>query len=237
MVKIANLIVILFVLLTGCDNPKPPESNLVYKIENEDKSQIFYFRNGNSCLKRADYTKFIDTKGSVEIKDLFSVNGSYQDKMEKVMELSPQFQELDAVFFQICYDYGDEKITKERFNELQKVYDGLRRKLLESKIPTVYNTCRHQDFGQEGWQNFEVYTNSSSWVGGGHDQTWWCNRVANSFINTRGIGSQHQVERISSSEQHHSDLLGHVTYKYHCTVRVSWGPLYNERTDPRCGVI
>jgi hypothetical protein len=62
------------------------------------------------------------------------------------------------------------------------------KKRIAAQKPVSYKTCRHPDFGQVGWQRSENYTNSSGWVGGGHDQTWWCNQVANSFIQARSIG-------------------------------------------------
>ena len=99
-----------------------------------------------------------------------------------------------------------------------------------------YLACRHPDFGQESWRNSHDYSDSSGWVDGGHDQTWWCNSVANSFIQSRSIGPQHATERISSSEEDRRDWKGHVTYKYHCTVRIRWEPIYVERRDARCGI-
>jgi len=82
--------------LLACSSTPPPEGRKLVKVkENPDKSQVFYFRNGASCLKRADYTRFSDAKGTLAIKDLFNASGSYQAKMEKAKELSPQFQELE----------------------------------------------------------------------------------------------------------------------------------------------
>ncbi len=97
------------------------------------------------------------------------------------------------------------------------------------------NTCRLKDFGQEGWNRTENYANSSDWVGGGHDQGWWCNQVANQFIASRKINSDSTWEKVTSGEESHKDTFGHVTYKYSCTVKVSWDPLYFEKQDPRCG--
>jgi hypothetical protein len=106
--------------------------------------------------------------------------------------------------------------------------------LLRKKI--VANTCRHPDFGQEGWGRTETYSNSSGRVGGGGDQNQWCNQVASSFISSRSIGPQNKVERISSNEESDKDFLGHVTYKYYCTIKVSWDPTYVQKQDAsHCG--
>ena len=135
------------------------------------------------------------------------------------------------------------------------IYNGIPLDKLPDNIPTVAmcklelvkvliahktivpNTCRHPDFGQEGWRRTENYSDSSGRLDGGHDQTWWCNQVASSFISSRAIGPENHTERLSSSEESDKDWKGHVTYKYHCTIRISWDPLYFERQDAsHCGV-
>jgi hypothetical protein len=100
---------------------------------------------------------------------------------------------------------------------------------------TVPSVCRRSEFGQVGWNRTEKYTDSSGKVDGGYDQNWWCNRVAASFLTSRGIGPEHHWEKIGSSESSNKDWKGHVTYKYHCTISVSWDPIYQEKQDPLCG--
>lgn len=108
--------------------------------------------------------------------------------------------------------------------------------LIERRKEAHVLTCRRKDFGQAGWNRSESFEDTSDWMGGGHDQKWWCNRVANAFIKDRSIGSSHQVKTVKSSEESDKDWKGHVTYKYHCTVSVKWDPLWKEKTDPVCGV-
>lgn len=133
----------------------------------------------------------------------------------------------------------------------QEVVKGIPFDKLPNNIPTVamckselakiilqratINTCRLKDFGQQGWNRTENYANSSDWIGGGHDQGWWCNQVANQFIASRKINSDSTWEKVTSGEESHKDTWGHVTYKYSCTVKVSWDPLYFEKQDARCG--
>jgi hypothetical protein len=109
-------------------------------------------------------------------------------------------------------------------------------KVLLARKKIVANICRKPEFGQVGWGRSEVYSNSSGRVGGGGDQNQWCNQVASSFISSRSIGPENKVERVSSSEESNKDWKGHVTYKYHCTIKVSWDPVYAARQDASaCG--
>lgn len=101
----------------------------------------------------------------------------------------------------------------------------------------VYQNCRHPDFGQEGWGRTETVSRSSGWRDGGYDQPSWCNDVKAWVIKTRSLGSQHVLEVVNSSEGSSRDLLGHVTYNYHCTIKASWEPIWAERQDARCGVV
>lgn len=136
---------------------------------------------------------------------------------------------------------------------VREVYEGIPLDNLPDQIPTVAmckselvkallnrkkivaNKCRHEDFGQEGWKRTETYADSSGRLGGGHDQPWWCNQVAASFISSRRIGP-HEWKTIKSDESSKKDWKGHVTYKYYCTIKINWDPLYFERQDAsRCG--
>jgi hypothetical protein len=41
---------------------------------------------------------------------------------------------------------------------------------------------------------------------------------------------------MGKSEQSRKDTFGRVTYNYHCTVKIVWEALYEERTDEKCGM-
>lgn len=101
----------------------------------------------------------------------------------------------------------------------------------------VYAKCRHPDFGRVGWQKSEDITDSTGRLGGGHDQPWWCNQVITGYVTSRGLGSNYEASVLRSWEESDKDWAGHVTYKYHCQVRIQSVPLYAERQDPRCGVV
>jgi hypothetical protein len=139
-------------------------------------------------------------------------------------------------------------------SQAEVIYKGIPFEKLPDKIPTVsmckselvqvllarkkpvFNTCARPEFGQEAWNRTEDYGDSSGRVGGGYDQNWWCNRVASSFMQSRAIGPQNHWERLSSSEESNKDWLGQVTYKFHCTIKIEWDPIYFAKQDPLCGV-
>lgn len=103
--------------------------------------------------------------------------------------------------------------------------------------PSRPKTCRHVDFGQEGWERTEKVTQSSGWGSGGSNPTNWCNQLTDGFIQTRSLGSNYKSTVLDNSQESRRDILGHVTYNYHCTIEISWGPKYVEKTDPKCGML
>jgi hypothetical protein len=112
--------------------------NLNQTEELADKTIIVKFNNGASCKKRADYTNNINTQGAVAIKNIFDASGNFQSKWENAKQYSPKFEELEAVFFDICYEYGEERLTLERYREQWEIYNQLRAKLLgeHSRLPS-----------------------------------------------------------------------------------------------------
>jgi hypothetical protein len=107
------------------------------------------------------------------------------------------------------------------------------RKRLE---PPRYRTCRHPDFGQIGWRRSDVVNGNSGWRGGGSSPANWCSELKGRIVKERALGPQHEMKVLGSSERSRRQL-GHVTYNYSCSIRVNWEPIYEERTDSRCGVI
>lgn len=103
---------------------------------NTDRSQDYHFNNV-ACHKRADYSQSRNTKGAVSLKGIFEASGSVESKWEKAIQLTPKFEELEAVFFDICYGYGSGQLTKQRYDELREVYEGVRARLFKpSDSPT-----------------------------------------------------------------------------------------------------
>lgn len=102
--------------------------------------------------------------------------------------------------------------------------------------PERPKTCRDVDFGQEGWNRTKTINGSSGWQPGGSNPTNWCNQLTASFISSRSIGPAHDSEVLAKSQEVKKDWKGHVTYNYHCTVKMRWEPVYAERTHPKCGM-
>jgi len=125
-VYLACVSVILVACATSPSTPLPPGGFLVSVTEQPDKSQVYRFKNGASCLKSPDYTRFVKAGGTVAIKQLFQASGSYEEKMEKAKTLSPKFEELSAAFFDICYEYGEERMSKDKYLEQRQIYEGIR---------------------------------------------------------------------------------------------------------------
>ena len=105
------------------------------------------------------------------------------------------------------------------------------------KVPVRYQKCRHPDFGRVGWEYTEEFPGSSGWRRGGTSQPDWCRELANSTINNRSIGRDHEVSTVTSGEDAKWTWDRHRLYNYSCTVRIKWGPIYAEKEDAKCGVV
>ncbi len=104
--------------------------------------------------------------------------------------------------------------------------------------PVTYRTCPHPDFGQAGWAQEETLQGTSGWRGGGYNQDAYCSDYSNAVISSHGLGGQpYNVVIMSKSEE--GRWTGRFNrdrqYNYHCRVKLSWVPVYNERQDARCG--
>lgn len=101
--------------------------------------------------------------------------------------------------------------------------------------PEKEGSCQRSEFGIASWSNIETFpSRSTGWRGGGYNQPLWCTDVANAIIIDRGIGTQFKVETVSSSEEVKKSFPGQVNYKYHCSVKISWDPVYNSGIHPDC---
>ncbi len=102
--------------------------------------------------------------------------------------------------------------------------------------PSRPKTCRLSDFGEVGWSKTETITQSSGWRGGGSNPTNWCNQLTAGFIKSRSINTKYNSVVQGKREESKKDWKGHVEYNYHCTIKVSWEPIYAEKTDSKCGM-
>jgi hypothetical protein len=98
-------------------------------------------------------------------------------------------------------------------------------------------SCRHPDFGQAGWARQETLHGTSGWRSGGYNQDAYCTDFIASVVQARQLGGKpYSLEKTGSSEEARwtGPLRRHRQYNYHCSVKLSWEPIYNERKDPRC---
>ena len=106
----------------------------------------------------------------------------------------------------------------------------------EYVVPARPKSCRHVNFGQVGWSRTATITRSSSWRGGGSDPTNWCNELTAGFVGSRSIGPNYDSEILGIHTESNKDWKSYTAYKYHCTVKIDWEPVYEQRTDAKCGL-
>lgn len=105
-------------------------------------------------------------------------------------------------------------------------------KIVETTRPHKWKECANPN-KVTGYKYHETVSKSSGWVGGGHDQKWHCANVKQE--EEKAVGQSIVWSNQKSSEEHHKDFLGHVTYKYHCTIDAKWGPIYQVERWKGCG--
>lgn len=105
--------------------------------------------------------------------------------------------------------------------------------------PATPATCRRAEFDIEGYVHTQTVTQSSGWRGGGSNPTNWCNELISGFVSSRGIGDTAISKVINTGEDARwTGTFGRTRqYNYTCTVKISWEPIYFEKTDPACGML
>jgi hypothetical protein len=84
-----------------------------------------------------------------------------------------------------------------------------------------------------GYKFSETVSQSSGWIDGGHDEEWHCTNVKRE--KEAAVGQSIVWSNQRSSQGSDKDWLGHVTYKYHCTIDAKWGPIYIVERWEGCG--
>ncbi len=115
------------------------------------------------------------------------------------------------------------------------VFAGWSLQRLLDSAPT-YGTCRDPLFGQIGWKKEEIITQSSGRRGGGNNPTGWCKQLEQMYVNSRSISQPYESEILHVNERVERSWFGKVEYNYECVLKIKWEPLYEERTDARCGI-
>jgi hypothetical protein len=107
-----------------------------------------------------------------------------------------------------------------------------------TKAP-VYKTCSNREFGLAGWKNEETLDGTSGWRDAGYNQEAYCREFINSVIQARGLGDlPHLVDDIKLSEENRrTGFFNSVSqHNYHCSIKLHWNPIYNQKADPICGL-
>jgi V8-like Glu-specific endopeptidase len=94
-------------------------------------------------------------------------------------------------------------------------------------------TCRHPSHGVEKYQRTFDVARDSNWMGGGYDQTRWCNDVIAAL---RGAYPQGAFSVMSRGEESESKCrpFNCPQYKYKCSIRVEVDPLFKEMASAAC---
>ncbi|MEW6601129.1 MAG: hypothetical protein AB1499_09175 [Nitrospirota bacterium] len=98
-----------------------------------DKSLLYSFQSGVTCKKTPDYTKYINTGGKAQIKEIFEASGNYESKWQSIKVINPTFGMIDATFFDICFDYGQGLIDKVKYDEKREVYEKIREDMFKEE--------------------------------------------------------------------------------------------------------
>ena len=178
----------------------------------------------------------ISNRGSSK---LVAVNGSLNAEAKGVLARILGTAQGDAKVDYVVTEY-DNVIREQLSAEHANARDCKREmvKVAERRVCIEYKTCRLPEFGQVGWQREEVLNGTSGWRGGGYNQGAYCSDYIASIVNSHGLGGQqYKADIINSSEEGRWTGFRHREYNYHCSVRLSWSPIYNEKTDPRCGAL
>jgi hypothetical protein len=107
-----------------------------------------------------------------------------------------------------------------------------------TKTP-VWKTCSNKEFGLAGWANEETLNGTSGWRGGGYNRGTYCTEFINVVIQDRGLSNlPYLVDDVKSSEEdRRTGFFNSVSqYNYHCSIKLHWNPIYNQKADPICGL-
>lgn len=102
-----------------------------------------------------------------------------------------------------------------------------------------WKTCENQAFGIASWGGNETLNGTSGWRGGGYNPDAYCTDFINGVVQSRSLGNvAHLISNVRPSEERRRSgfMNSHAEYNYHCSIEIHWNPIYNQRTDPICGV-
>ena len=108
----------------------PPAAPHVQNLP--DQSLLYTFNSGVACKKTADYTYYAKGDGKAKVREIFDASGSFESKWQSIRPVNPDTALLDAVFFDICFDYGQGLIDKKKYDEKREIYEKIRERRLST---------------------------------------------------------------------------------------------------------
>jgi formylglycine-generating enzyme required for sulfatase activity len=127
----------LFLFLFSAGMATCAPSKLVRVDQNQDGSLEYIFQNQRNCHKTADYTKYNKAEGTIKVKTILEAKYSSEEKFENAKRRNPKIEEVEAALFDICYEYGEERLTEEEYKSARTIYDKIRQlKVAEAETRT-----------------------------------------------------------------------------------------------------
>ncbi len=104
---------------------------------------------------------------------------------------------------------------------------------LLAQSPPDPKPCRHPAHGVEKWNSQNEWTADSGWRGGGSSPGEYC---GTQLLSRQRKYPDRKVELIDSGEEHKSEYtpFKHDYYKYSCSFRESWDPVYKLVVSENC---
>jgi hypothetical protein len=108
--------------------------NLLSVVGSNETGYRYTFKSGLVCNRPAYYTKYIKTGGAIAIRSLFDVKGDFESDWRRTAPSNPKVEELQSVFFDMCFEYGNGLIDKQTYDERSNRYDRIRQKMMEQGL-------------------------------------------------------------------------------------------------------
>lgn len=175
----------------------------------------YTFKSGLVCNRPAYYTKYIKTGGAVSIKSLFEVKGDFESDWKKTSQANPKLEELQSVFFDVCFEHGNGLIDEATYKERSLKYDRIRQKILEQGlsvdpdrdirfearlVSAKFYQLRDKRKGEFVWK-FEPTLNDPT-------------KAINVFLGLTVLHDEAKVSRKDTSDKSCEEVLSCLSYKY-----------------------
>ena len=89
-------------------------------------------KTGQACHKSPDYNEAIKRSATLKIKEFFEASGSVDERWVEARKSDPKASEVEAAFFDICYEYGAGRLTKSDYERKYNDYNKVRKRPADS---------------------------------------------------------------------------------------------------------